>query len=69
MDERIRKLNTRIRNKEAEINALYTKIQKLEEDIAALHRRIIYKKLETAEISLTGRPRSDLRSGGGGRER
>ena len=32
MDDHIRKLNIRISNKEAELNALYTEIQKLEED-------------------------------------
>ena len=31
MDEHITKLNTKIRNKENELNALYIKIQKLEE--------------------------------------
>ena len=34
--DHIRKLNTRISNKEAELNELYTKIQKLEEEIATL---------------------------------
>ena len=34
---------------------VYTKIQKLEEEIATLyHKRLISKKLETAEMSLTG---------------
>ena len=37
MDDHIRKLDTKIRNKEAEFNALYTKIQKLEEEIATYH--------------------------------
>ena len=51
----IRKLNTKIRNEETELGALYTKIQKLEEEIAALnHKTLISKKLETAEMSLTG---------------
>ena len=51
----MRELNTRISNKEAELNALYTKIQKLEEEIATLHRKkLVVKKLETAEMSLTG---------------
>ena len=36
MDSHIRKLDTKIRNKEAELNALYTIIQKLEEEIATL---------------------------------
>ena len=36
MAVRMRKLDTRISNKEAELNALYTKIQKLEEEIATL---------------------------------
>ena len=55
MDEYIRKLNTKIRNKETELNALFTKIQKLEEEIATLnHKKLISKKLETVEMSLTG---------------
>ena len=55
MDDHIKKLNTRIRNKEAELSELYTKIQKLEEEIATLHhKKLISKKLETAEMSLTG---------------
>ena len=55
MDDHIRKLNNRIRNKKAELNALYTKIQKLEKEIATLyHTTLISKKLETAEMSLTG---------------
>ena len=34
---------------------LYTKFQKLEEEIATLHhKKLISKKLETAEMSLTG---------------
>ena len=53
MDDFIRKLKTKIRNKETELNALFTKIQKLEEEIAALHhKKLISKKLETAEMSL-----------------
>ena len=44
MDEYIRKLNTKIRNKETELNALFTKIQKLEEEIATLnHKKLISK--------------------------
>ena len=39
MDDHIRKLNIRISNKEAELNALYTEIQKLEEDIATLQHK------------------------------
>ena len=55
MDDHIRKLNTKILNKEAELNALFTKIQILEEEIATLnHKKLVVKKLETAEISLTG---------------
>ena len=55
MDDHIRKLDTKIQSKETELNALYTKIQKLEEEIATLHhKKLISKKLETAEISLTG---------------
>ena len=55
MESHARKLDTKIRSKEAELNALYTKIQKLEEEIATLHhKKFISKKLETAEMSLTG---------------
>ena len=55
MDRHIRKLDTRISNKESELNALYTKIQKLEDEITTLHhKKLISKKLETAEMSLTG---------------
>ena len=55
MDSHIIKLDTKIRSKEAERNALCTKIQKLEEDIATLyHKKLVVKKLETAEMSLTG---------------
>ena len=55
MDDHIRKLDTKIRSKEAELNALYTKIQKLEEEIATLHhKKLVVIKLETAEMSWTG---------------
>ena len=55
MDDHIRKLDTKIRSKETELNALYTKIQKLEEEIATLHhKKLISKKLESAEMTLTG---------------
>ena len=55
MDDHIRKLDTKIQSKETKLNALYTKIQKLEEEIATLHhRKLISKKLETVEMSLTG---------------
>ena len=55
MDCHIRKLDTKIRSKETELNALYTKIKKLEEEIATLHhKKLISKKLETAEMSLKG---------------
>ena len=55
MDDRVRKLDTKIRSKETELNALYTKIQKFEEEIATLyHKKLISKNLETAEMSLTG---------------
>ena len=54
MDDHIRKLDTKIRSKETELNALYTKIQKLEEEIATLHhKKLISKKRETVEMSLT----------------
>ena len=55
MDEYIRKLNTKIHNKETELNALFTKIKKLEEEITTLnHKKLILKNLETVEMSLTG---------------
>lgn len=55
MDDHIRKLDTKIRSKDTELNALYTKIQKLEEEIVTLHhKKLISKKLETVEMSLTG---------------
>ena len=55
MDDHIRKLDTKIQSKESELNTLYTKIQKLEEEIATLyHKKLISKKLETVEMSLTG---------------
>ena len=55
MDDHIRKLDTKIQSKETELNALFTKIQKLEEEIALLyHKKLISKKLESAEMTLTG---------------
>ena len=55
MDVHIKKLDTKIQNKETELNALFTKIQKLEEEIATLHhKKLISKKLESAEMTLTG---------------
>ena len=54
MEDHIRKLDTKIQSKETELNALFTKIQKLEEEIATLyHKKLISKKLETVEMSLT----------------
>ena len=54
MDDHITKLDTKIRSKEIELNALNTKIQKLEEELPSLHhKKLISKKLETAEMSLT----------------
>ena len=44
MDDHIRKLDTTIRNKETELNALYTKIQKLEKEIATLYRKKLVVK-------------------------
>ena len=55
MDNHIRKLDTKIRNREAELNELYTNIQKLEEEIATLHhKKLVVKKLETAGMSSSG---------------
>ena len=39
MNDYIIKLNTRIRNKETELNAVFAKIQKLEEEIATLNHK------------------------------
>ena len=53
MDDHIRKLDTKIQNKETELNSLM--IEKLEEEIATLHhKKLISKKLESAEMTLTG---------------
>ena len=55
MEDHIRKIDTKIRSRETELNALFIKIQKLEEEIATLyHKKLISKKLETVEMSLTG---------------
>ena len=55
MDDHIRKLDTKMQSKESELNALFTKIKKLEEEIATLyHKKLISKKLESAEMTLTG---------------
>ena len=55
MDDHTRKLDTKIQSKESELNALFTKIQKLKEEIATLyHKKLISKKLESAEMTLTG---------------
>ena len=55
MEDHVRKIDTKIRSWETELNALYTKIQKLEEEITTLHhKKIISKKLKKAEMSLTG---------------
>ena len=44
-----------IQSKKSELNALFTKIKKLEEEIATLHhKKLISKKLESAEMTLTG---------------
>ena len=45
MDGHISKLDTKIRGKETELNALYTKIQKLEEEIALLHHKKLMSKI------------------------
>ena len=48
-------MDIKIQNKEAEVNGLLTKIQTLEEEIATLkHTKLVVKKLEAAEMSLTG---------------
>ena len=51
MDDHIRKLDTKIQSKETELNALLTKIQKLEEIATLYHKKLISKKLETAEMT------------------
>ena len=54
MDDHIRKLDTKIQSKETELNALFTKIKKLEEIATLYQKKLISKKLETVEMSLTG---------------
>ena len=55
MEDLIRKFDTKIQSKETELNALFIRIQKLEKEIATLyHKKLISKKLETVEMSLTG---------------
>ena len=54
MEDHIRKFDTKIQSKETELNALFTKIQKLEEIATLYHKKLISKKLETVEMSLTG---------------
>ena len=55
MNDHLRKLKIEIQNKETELNKLFTKIQKSEDEIATLkHKTLISKKLETAEMSLSG---------------
>ena len=44
MDCYISKLDTKIRSKETELNALYTNIHKLEEEIALLHHKKLISK-------------------------
>ena len=54
MDDHIRKLEIKIQSKETELNKPFTKIKKLEDEIATLkHKKLISKKLETAEMSLS----------------
>ena len=61
MDSHIRKLDTRISNKESELNALYTKIQKLEDEIATLfHKKLIAKKTGNSRNVIHRLPRSNL---------
>lgn len=61
MDEDIRKLNTKIHNKETEFNALFTKIQKLEEKIATVnHEKNYLQKTGNSGDVINRRPRSGL---------
>ena len=53
MDDHIRKLDSKIRNKETEPNELFTKIQTLEKETLR-HKKLASKQLETVEMSLTG---------------
>ena len=54
MDDHIRKLKIKIQNKETELNKPFPKFKKLEDEIATLkHKKLISKKLETAEMSLS----------------
>ena len=57
----MRRLDTKIRNKETELNALYTKIQKLEEEIAIIyHKKISCEKTGNSRDVINRRPKSDL---------
>ena len=44
MDGNIKKLDTKIRSKDAELSALYTKIRKLEVEIPTLHNKKLLEK-------------------------
>ena len=70
MDSHIRKLDTRISNRESELKALYTKIQKLEEEITTLHhKKLISKKTGNSWDAINRRPGCDLWNGRGEGER
>ena len=61
MNNHIRKLDTKIRNKEAELNEIYIRIQKLEEEIATLHdRKLVVKKTGNSRGVINRRPKIDL---------
>lgn len=60
MDDSIRKLNTRIRYEEAELNELFTKIQKWEEEIDTLKQKINHQKAGNSGDVINRCPRSGL---------
>ena len=53
MEDHIRKLNIKIRNKETELNGLFTKIQNLKKRHYGT-KKLVSKKLGTVEMLLTG---------------
>ena len=56
----MRKLNTRIRTKETELNELFTKIQKLEEIATLRHKKIDLQNAGNRRDVINRRPRSYL---------
>ena len=61
MDDHIRKLDTRISNRETELNALYTKIKKIGgRDCDIIPQEIDIQKTGNSRNVIKRRPKSDL---------